>query len=306
MVRLIKKKNNEFYLGGIASNELRSISQLKKISFDSEMIASDIHDGFIDLWRESIKEKDVNRSHLLDSLLKKYFAYIVVACGLDESSTIELLSENMDSELVCYLIPNFVGFCFRIYLNDDIVGQDDVIQMQNTLSILMSDLSASIRLSELSQLWLKTHLTLNGNMVEIAINEPNTKKLFYSQLSENKKVINDSFFGGINLEKANKEYNIKAFEKSYFYKYYDIVSFEERQDYMTKILNKEIEITKFNEPIVNFLCLFNGDELLAYYEASKDSALKSDPKNLPMFASYKKLLLAMGDKIKEVKSKINN
>lgn len=305
MVRL-KKKNNEFYLDGIASDEIRSISNRKKMGFNCEMLATDINNGFIDNWRESIKETSVNRSHLLDSLVKKYFAYISVACGLDISTPIELLNESMDSELVCYLIPNFVGFCFRIYLNDDIVGQDDVIQMQNTLSILMTDLSASIRKSELSQIWLKDYLVLKGDMVELSMNESNTKKLFYSQVDENKNIINDSFFGGINLEKANKEYNIKAFEKSYFYKYYDIVSTEERQDYMTKILNKEIEITKFNEPIVNYLCLFNGDELLNYFESSKDAAIKSEPRNLPLFAKYKELFRRMGDKINEVKSKINN
>lgn len=286
-----QKKNNEYFKGGIANEELREIVEKKKLNFDPQMIADDIDDFFTKQWITVVlNEQNRSRIFELDTLVRKYFEYVRVSCGIGETITMDLLQMMGEPSLCSYLIPKFIRFAFKVVLNDDTISSDDVARMKDTVYILLREVSKQIQSSELSKEWLGDIIAENtDNQLCIKLNEDEVKNTWYGA--------KDTFFGEV-----EQEFKIDNFQKSLFYQYYDRISATARVDYMTKVLKNEIEDDKYNKSIVNYLCLYYEQELLDYYKEKIKAMMTA--KKMDEFKAYMALKNKFVEKAEQVKARI--
>jgi hypothetical protein len=290
-----QKKNNEYFKGGVANDELREISEKKKLSFDSKLIADDIDEAFNKEWVNVIlKQDDKSRINELDSIIRRYFEYIKSGCGIGDSIDLNLLKENSYPDLPYYLIPKWIRFAFKITVNDETISGDDVVIIQDTVSILMKQLSKSIRDSVEIQHWLEGYLetTVLGEKVKLKVDYDEASKMMYAP--------KNSFLGGV----SGNSYNIEAFKNSFVYAYYDRVSTFERIKYITEIINGARATNKYSQPIINFICLFYEKEIKDYFQENIKAMLGA--RKMEEFRTYTSIKGKFVELCKKVKEELKD
>lgn len=263
-----QKKNNQFFAGGIANGALRDIGEKKKLGFDSKNIADDIEDTWYKDLREVVIKDDKSRVYELESLIRRAFEYVKASVGAESSITEELLTENSMPDLVTYLIPKYLRFCYSSFVNDNVISADDIAVLFTSTHFLLEEFGRIIKKgSNFSKEYIEI---ANNGRVQIQCNIDEVKSIFYN--GEN------SFFG--TLERGDNYFTDERFKQGLIYRFYSRTAFAFRREYIESVITGVSNgtakpVDRFHQEICNFLIIENYNELKSYFNERAVALLKS-------------------------------
>lgn len=274
-----QKKNNQYFDGGIANEELMSISEKKKLGFNAKQVADDIFGDLMNEYTEVVLlSKDTSRVYELDRLIRKSAQFMRASLGLEATIIWESLEENSHPDLINYLLPKYLRFAYMIVLNDDVISSDDTINLLSTVSLLLQNLKSDIKnkITEISNFVGSAggKIEIVGSNVEISTDFEETKKLLYAP--------ENSFYG---TDKTPLE--IDKFKNSFTFKFAERTNFSAKIEFITKIINGEITKDEFSKTIINMLVIVNYDEIFGYFKGKSLAFLKE--KKMEDYKKYSEL-----------------
>ena len=296
-----QKKNNEYFEGGIANEELRSISEKKKLGFNAKQIADDIESDWKMSWANLLMATNTSRAYELDSLIRKTYQFLRSSLGLEATVSIDMMKEFSYPDLITYLLPKFLRFSYMIVLNDDVISSDDIVNLLSNVSLFLQDLKNaiknnitvvldvisadsddvikvgdSVRVLDADKSTVKkaAKIEIVGSNVEISTDFEETKKLLYAP--------ENSFYG---TDKTPLE--IDKFKNSFTFKFAERTNFSAKIEFITKIINGEITKDEFSKTIINMLCIMNYDEIFGYFKGKSLAFLKE--KKMDEYKKYSEL-----------------